>query len=81
MSAESEQKCAECGGTIPVGAAHCPACMLGRAIGEGDSLAEGYGDTTSSFDLGPVTEGVGDRIGSYSLLEKLGEGDAGHGVF
>ena len=77
MSVDAEQKCSKCGGVIPAGAAHCPACMLGRAMGGEDSLGDLSDETTSSLDGAPVTEAAGDSIGAYKLLEKIGEGGFG----
>ncbi len=61
------QKCSGCGAEIPEGSklGACPKCLLSVGLDAGTQVAGG------------PEPGVGDRIGPYKLLEKLGEGGCG----
>ena len=77
---EGETHCSKCGALIPANAPaeHCPACLMGNAIGGGeDSLGSIDGGETTSLQSAPIRESVGDTIANFTLLEKLGEGGFG----
>ena len=79
-SERESQKCSNCGAMIARGTPEnlCPACLLANVIG-GQTEAEDKAETLRVGESAKAiaSEIVGERIGRYKLLQKIGEGGCG----
>jgi WD40 repeat protein/tRNA A-37 threonylcarbamoyl transferase component Bud32 len=85
----SENRCRECGGVIPSGSPGdlCAKCLLGLALAPGQRVSDAPPPAEPPAAALPpnqtqvvslaLTEQLGDQIGRYKLLEKIGEGGFG----
>src|SRR5436190_435538 len=80
QSEREPQKCLSCGATIVPGSPEdlCPACLLANVIGD-QTDAEHKSETLRIGDAADTLPSaiMGERIGRYKLLQKIGEGGCG----
>src|SRR5262249_19106629 len=82
-----KKNCSECGREIPASApgGHCPACMARLVFGPVQPLPQEEIPVTgqeatglvSTIIVKPQLDLIGQRIGRYKLLERIGEGGFG----
>src|SRR5690242_2549825 len=77
-----QNTCPECGWPLPPNSPHglCPRCLLGAGSApeqQADAAGAQGSESTMTVPSPLSVEKLGDRIGRYKLLERLGEGGCG----